>query len=139
MSSSIALTIGEHMSTAPATIEPAKSLNDAHELMRTRRIHHLPVTHAGHLVGMVTARDLALVETLPGVDPAEVPVEEAMSQDVYVVSPDSPLRLALAEMAERKLGSAVVMDHGQVVGVFTATDACRVLSLLLSLQAVSDA
>jgi acetoin utilization protein AcuB len=137
MSRSIALTIGEHMSTAPATIESAKSLDAAHELMQARRIHHLPVTHAGQLVGMVTARDLALVEALPGVNPAEVPVEEAMSQDVYVVSPDSPLRLAVAEMAQRKLGSAVVMEHGQVVGVFTATDACRVLSLLLSLQPAS--
>jgi acetoin utilization protein AcuB len=133
MTSSIPLTVREHMSPAPVTIEPAKFLNDAHHLMRSHRIRHLPVIQAGKLVGIVTARDLTLVETLAGVDPAEVPVEDAMSQDVYVVSPDAPLRLALAEMAERKLGSAVVMEHGEVVGVFTATDACRVLALVLSL------
>jgi acetoin utilization protein AcuB len=55
-----------------------------------------------------------------------------MSQEVFTVSPDSPLRMAAQEMAERKLGSAVVVEHGNVVGVFTATDACRVLALVLS-------
>jgi hypothetical protein len=35
-------------------------------------------------------------------------------------------------MAERKLGSAVVMDGERVVGVFTVTDACQALAALLS-------
>jgi acetoin utilization protein AcuB len=34
-------------------------------------------------------------------------------------------------MAERKYGSAVVVDDGQVVGVFTTTDALRALAAVL--------
>jgi hypothetical protein len=34
-------------------------------------------------------------------------------------------------MAERHLGSAIVAREGQVIGIFTVTDACRVLSRLL--------
>ena len=34
-------------------------------------------------------------------------------------------------MAEHKYGSAVVMDHGKVVGMFTTIDAMRALSELL--------
>jgi hypothetical protein len=34
-------------------------------------------------------------------------------------------------MALRKLGSAVVAEHGRVLGVFTTTDALQVLSALL--------
>jgi hypothetical protein len=34
-------------------------------------------------------------------------------------------------MAERRLGSAIVAREGQVIGIFTVTDACRVLSRLL--------
>jgi acetoin utilization protein AcuB len=34
-------------------------------------------------------------------------------------------------MAEHKYGSAIVVQNGQVVGVFTTVDACRALSELL--------
>ena len=45
--------------------------------------------------------------------------------DIYAVERDEPLDRVLAEMAERHIGSAVVTDGGKLVGVFTATDACR--------------
>jgi acetoin utilization protein AcuB len=72
------------------------------------------------------------VESLPDVSPAEVPVEDAMSTDLYTISPDAPLSLAAAEMADRKLGSVIVVEHGNVVGMFTAVDACRALAQALS-------
>jgi len=71
--------------------------------------------------------------SLADFDPKELSVDEAMSEDVYAVSPDTPLRIVTAEMAERKLGSAVVVDGEKVIGVFTVTDACRALTLVLSL------
>jgi hypothetical protein len=37
-----------------------------------------------------------------------------------------------AEIADRKRGSAVVMDGARVVGIFTVTDAYRVLTRLLT-------
>lgn len=55
------------------------------------QIRHLPVLDGGKLVGIVTQRDLHLVETLKGVDQQTVTVEEAMSQDVYTVEPETPL------------------------------------------------
>jgi acetoin utilization protein AcuB len=119
------------MTENPVTVGPQVSLAEAHTIMRERNLRHLPVMEGGHLIGMVTARDLALVEALADFDPRKLSVEEAMSEDVYSVSPDSPLRAVTAEMAERKLGSAVVVDGGKVAGVFTVTDACRALSLLL--------
>jgi acetoin utilization protein AcuB len=106
---------------------------EAHQIMRDHGVRHLPVMQAGLLSGIVSARDLALVESLPDVDPRKIAVEEAMSEDVYSVSPDTSLRVVTAEMAERKLGSAVVVQDGKVIGVFTVTDACRALTLLLSL------
>jgi len=126
-------TIGENMTATPATIAPGQPLAAAHELMRSRGIRHLPVMHGGRLVGLVTARDLALVETLRDVDPRTVTVEDAMSQDVFSAPPDAPLRGIVAEMAERKLGCAVVIERDAVVGIFTLSDACRTLALLLDL------
>jgi acetoin utilization protein AcuB len=100
--------------------------------MRRQRIRHLPVLHGGKLVGLVSLRDLHLVETLPDVDPKLVSVEDAMSQDVYSVRPDASLRDVVREMARRKLGSAVVMSGRKVVGMFTTVDALRVLARTLT-------
>jgi acetoin utilization protein AcuB len=128
------LTVREYMTENPVTVGPQVSMAEAHAIMRERNLRHLPVMQGGYLIGMVTARDLALVEALADFDPKELSVDEAMSEDVYAVSPESPLRAVTAQMAERKLGSAVVVDGGKVVGVFTVTDACRALTLLLALM-----
>jgi acetoin utilization protein AcuB len=129
----IPLTIGEHMTPAPVTIEPARPLGTAQDLMRSLGIRHLPVTDGRRrLMGMVTARNLAEAKPLPGVHRRTLPVELFMSEDVDEVSPDTPLRLVAARMAARKLDSVVVVERGEVVGVFTTTDACRALASLLA-------
>jgi len=95
--------------------------------MREHNIRHLPVLHGGKLAGMVTVRDLHLVETLQDVNPEAVKIEEAMSSDPYVVAPTATLKEVAREMADRKLGSAIVVDGGKVVGVFTTVDALHAL------------
>jgi acetoin utilization protein AcuB len=133
MRTTIPKTVRGYMTTSPTTVGPQVTMAEAHQIMREHRIRHLPVMHAGQLVGMVTSRDLALVESLADVDPREISVDEAMSAEVYAVSPDAPLSMVAAEMAERKLGSAVVIEGGAVVGVFTAIDACHALAQVLAL------
>jgi acetoin utilization protein AcuB len=96
--------------------------------MRKFEIRHLPVLHGGKLIGLLSLRDLHLVETLPNVDPELVRVEEAMTQDVYAVEPKTPLKQVVSEMAARKLGSAVVVEGSKVVGVFTTVDALDLLA-----------
>jgi acetoin utilization protein AcuB len=121
------VTIAERMTKTPHLVGTEQSLKTAHDLMRTHRVRHLPVLHGGKLIGVVSERDLHLVETLHDVDPARIRVEEAMSQDVYAVPPTTPLRDVLREMANRKLGSAVVIDGTKVVGIFTTVDALETL------------
>lgn len=123
--------IKKYMSTSPHTIGHDQPLAKAHKLMQEHAIRHLPVLDAGKLVGMLSDRDLHLIETLRDVDPNDVLVEEAMSTVLYTVMPDTPLDEVAAEMADMKYGSAVVLDHGKVVGVFTTIDGMRALSELL--------
>ncbi len=125
------LTIDECMTPAPYSIEPAQAMSDAHALMRQHQIRHLPVVVDGTLVGVVSVRDLHLMETLKDVDPEQVTVAEAMSPEPYAVQVGTDLREIAINMGARKYGSAVVMDGKKVVGVFTTVDAMRVLSNLL--------
>ncbi len=81
---------------------------------------------------MLSQRDIYFVETIQGVDPVEVSVEDAMTQDAYQVQPTARLHTVVAAMAKKKIGSAVVVEDGKVVGVFTTTDALTVLSELLA-------
>lgn len=69
--------VGEVMSTCPVTIDKRPPLAAAHAAMRAHGIRHLPVLERGRLVGLVSQRDLHLLETLRDVDPAHGTVEEA--------------------------------------------------------------
>jgi acetoin utilization protein AcuB len=62
-------TIQKYMTPMPHTIGSDQSLQKAHELMREFKIRHLPVLKGGKLVGILTDRDIALVETLKDVNP----------------------------------------------------------------------
>jgi acetoin utilization protein AcuB len=55
-----------------------------------------------------------------------------MAGEPYTVAPDAPLEEVATRMADRKLGSALVVDRGSVVGLFTTVDALRALAVLAS-------
>lgn len=123
--------IQKHMTTSPHSIGRDQPLSRAHAMMKRHEIRHLPVLEGGQLVGLLSDRDLSLIETLRDVDPEQVLVEDAMSTSVYAVSPEAPLDEVVATMAERKYGCAVVMQNGKTVGVFTTVDVCRSFGELL--------
>jgi acetoin utilization protein AcuB len=123
--------VAQYMTPGPHTIGPTRSLAAARRTMHEHQVRHLPVLDGGRVVGLLSERDLLLVETLPSVNPTEVRVEEAMVQEVFTVEPESPVGEVVEQMIARKLGSAVVCRDDRVVGVFTTVDALRALHELL--------
>lgn len=124
-------TVNKHMTMSPHTIGVEQPLALAHSMMSGHKIRHLPVLHGGTLVGVLTDRDLHLIETLKDVDPSKVTVEDAMTPSPYTVKPHAALDEVAAEMAEHKYGCAVVMDNNHVVGVITTVDLARALAEVL--------
>jgi acetoin utilization protein AcuB len=123
--------VRQYMTLSPFTIGPTQSLAAARQLMLEHGVRHLPVLDGGRLSGLLSERDLLLVESMPSVLPASVKVEEAMAQDVFAVGPDEPVADVAGTMIDRKIGSAVVMEDERVVGVFTTVDALQALRELL--------
>ena len=123
--------VREHMTPSPLVIGPISSLSKAVKLMRDNHVRHLPVVDGGRVVGVLSQRDILIMESLPGVNPTEVRVEEAMVRDVFTVGPDAPLGEVIETMIDRKLGSTIVCEGDRVLGVFTTIDALRALHALL--------
>jgi acetoin utilization protein AcuB len=124
-------TIQKYMTTSPHSIGTDQTLAVAHEMMKEHDIRHLPVLNGGRLVGMLTDRDLNLIEAMDGVDAHKVTTDDAMSTTVYSVPPETPLNEVVGTMGRNKYGSAVVMQNNKVVGIFTTVDLCRTLVELL--------
>jgi acetoin utilization protein AcuB len=119
--------VRDFMTATPHTIGRDQTLAAARDKMRALGVRHLPVLDAGRLAGVVSQRDIYFIETLADPGPGNVSVEEAMSIDVYTVTPDTTVLEVAAEMANRKYGCAVVVEGSHVAGIFTTVDALRAL------------
>jgi acetoin utilization protein AcuB len=119
------------MTPLPHTIARTGSLSAAGRLMRDNHLRHLPVLDGGRIVGVVWQRALFLVELPPGVNPTDVRVEETLVQDVFTLSPTTPVGEAIETMVDRKVGSAIVCESDRVLGVYTSIDALQALRALL--------
>lgn len=124
--------IQKYMTTTPHSIGSEQTIARAASMMSQHHIRHLPVLHGGNLLGILTDRDIKLIESFKDVDVNKVSVEEAMTEQPYTVSPEAPLDEVVQTMAEKKLGSAVIVQNHKVVGIFTTVDACQALAELLN-------
>ena len=134
--------VKDWMARSPATIHSDALVRGAVDMMRKRRIRHLPVVdREGHLVGIVTDRDLRHVVFDPvlqdrlGADLGEAlgafTVRDVMTWGVVTVHPESDVRHAARLMREQKIGALPVVDGDRVVGILTEADVLRVFQEVL--------
>lgn len=121
-------TIRNVMKRDPIAISVDLTVADARERMDENGIRHLPVLRGTRLVGLLSDRDVARVGAETAGGPSRMRVGEAMTREPYVCHPDALLRGVVTEMAARRIGCAVVVEHGRVVGIFTTVDALRRLA-----------
>jgi acetoin utilization protein AcuB len=113
------------MTENPTCVGSHDTLATARALMRDRHVRHLPVVDEGSPVGLVSMGDLDAIERYRDVDPLSVEIHEAMAPLPFQVAPDTPLDEVVAAMAANRYGSALVVEEGRVVGIFTGVDALR--------------
>jgi acetoin utilization protein AcuB len=120
------LKIEEFTTFDAETCAPESSLTLVKETMSKGNFRHMPVVWEGKVIGMVSQRDLALVEQLDIGRPLRV--EDIMAKEPYIVSATTPIDEVALQMSEQKIGSAIVLssDNSQL-GVFTSTDALNAL------------
>jgi CBS domain-containing protein len=116
------------------TVSEGDRLSTVEDIMTLGHVRHMPVVHAGKLVGVVSERDLlrASLSNLTGFRTDEhraflhgVEIARVMSTPAVVIRPDATVVEAARVMAERKIGCLPVVDGDQLLGLITETDVLR--------------
>jgi CBS domain-containing protein len=55
-------------------------------------------------------------------------IREVMRTDLHIVSPTATVSEAVSLMAQLRIGSALVMEDGKLIGIFTERDTVRAIS-----------
>jgi acetoin utilization protein AcuB len=123
-------TVAEFMTTDPCAVDGDLTLRDARRRMSLNRIRHLLVTRDNRLAGVVSERDIAVAESLPGVNLDKTAVSVAARDQPFISPPDASVADVAEAMEARRIGCVVVATPDDVLGIFTTTDALRALRQL---------
>ncbi len=144
------LLVRNWMTEKLVTLSPEASVAEALTLCRERRIRHIPILEGGHLVGIVTDRDLRDASPALG-DPErasalqKIRVKDVMTREVITADPEDSIENVAQEMYEHKIQSLPVVTEGPVVaegsavaeeellGIVTSSDVMRALVTLVGL------
>jgi acetoin utilization protein AcuB len=102
------------------TITPDTSCEDAWNVMRQNRIHHLAVTRGRQVVGVLSERDC-------GGRSGKVvregrTVADVMSAPALTVPPETTVKRAANVMRGRSVGCLIVTRDSRAVGIVTVSD-----------------
>jgi CBS domain-containing protein len=109
-------TVRDVMTPPVETTSPDTPVGALRRRLEQTGIWRLPVLDGGLLVGIVSYWDLLRAES------DAVPVRELMTRDVFVLSPDTPLRRAARTFRRRRLPACPVIDGRALVGMVSAAD-----------------
>lgn len=103
------------------TLSKSDNLAKANELLKTKRIHHLPVVEDGNLIGLITTYDLFKLRY----DKEQydtVKIEEVMTRKLATLEPNDKIGTA-AEIFMAHLFHAVpIVEGNKLVGIVTTHD-----------------
>jgi IMP dehydrogenase len=103
----------------PVTMRPDQSIREALEVMARYKISGVPVTDSqGHLVGILTNRDLRFEQNL------NKTIRELMTKENLVTVPEgTTLEQAKAQLHEHRIEKVLVVDQdGNLKGLITVKD-----------------
>jgi len=127
--------ISQYMSRSVVTVTPQTEFHRAFDLMRSRKIHHLPVVDGSRVVGIVAERDLLLAAANFG--SSEVPIGEIMRSPAVCVGESALLKEAARLLVVRHIGSLPVLDSKKaLVGIITETDIFKIAAGMLRARPV---
>jgi CBS domain-containing protein len=126
------LAMADQIMTSPVlTTTPDLSMLDASHLMESNQIRHLCISDKDEIVGIVSIRDLVryFVDSEGGpihdLDNVYRPLSVLMHTAPETIASERTVLEAAQTMAEKRIGSLLVLEAGEMVGIVTETDVVR--------------
>lgn len=113
------------MTPAVQTVSPLTAAEDAWNLMRLKRVHHLVVMEGSRVAGVLSDRDAGGRRGAPV--RKDRTVADLMTDRVVTVTPTTPVRKAANLMRGRSIGCLVVTSGARVAGIVTTADLLELL------------
>lgn len=117
--------VDEYTTPSPVTVDAATPMSDLIELMQNNEIRHIPVVSDERAIGIISDRDVRMVMNVEGA--RSLRARDVMHADPFTVESGTSLEDVVFAMSKNKIGSAIVNDNGNIVGIFTSTDALNAL------------
>ncbi|WKZ12462.1 MAG: CBS domain-containing protein [Gammaproteobacteria bacterium] len=120
--------VEEFTTPNPVTATEDMPIDDLRQLMQEFGVRHLPIVRGSRVVGIVSDRDVRVVQGLSLEHSIQVRAGDIMAGDPVTVTAGTPLDEVAYTMSDRKIGSVIVYeDSGEFLGIFTVTDALNAL------------
>lgn len=125
------------MASQVETLGRNDTLSLAEDLMKMKRLRHLPVLEDDLVVGIVSQRDLfraALSSAMGFGSKARgeylktVLVKEVMTDEVVTIRSDDDIKKAAQTMLRKKIGCLPVVDGDKLVGLISESDIVRLIA-----------
>jgi CBS domain-containing protein len=132
-------TVGQFMATDLFTVRPDDIVDFAASLMEWRYVRHVPVEDdSGHLLGLVSHRQLLRLVARGGRDGQTKMVRDIMHSNPLSVAPETTTVEAIRIMREKRLSCLPVVKDGKLVGLVTEYDLIMVAGRLLESYLAED-
>jgi acetoin utilization protein AcuB len=123
-------TVGDHMTPVVHSVGDDQTLAEASLRMQELDVRHLPVMRGSRLVGILSERDIAVLKARSHAYLDELKVADAMTRDPYHVQSKTPLAAVARAMGTHRYGAVVIVDDGELRGIFSTTDGMLALARL---------
>ena len=105
------------------SVAESATLKEAAELLDVRRVGAMVILNeAGHLIGVISERDIVRQMARAGAAALKLTVAEAMTRTVVTARPSDTLEQALNRMTDRRIRHLPVVDGNQLMGVVSIGD-----------------
>jgi CBS domain-containing protein len=108
------------MTESVKTVEPTTAAEEAWNMMRLNRIHHLVGSKGRRVLGVLSDRDAG--GRRGGSVRSNSAVADLMTEPAVTVEPTMTVRQAANVMRGRSIGCLVVVESGHAVGIVTVSD-----------------
>lgn len=128
--------VKDWMAAPVFTVGPEASISEVVNLMREKKIKHVPVAVDGVLKGVISDRDIKQYSPSKGTSLdiyeinyllAKTKAGEIMQTKALTTTPDTPVEEAAMALYDNNIGCLPVVDGGRLVGIISDRDMYRIL------------